>query len=256
MRARARSCVAVAVTLCGGLSVGCAVSTRGDFDGVRFAPDGSALVIADRHDLLLRDGAVVPVLKSSAARTVHIALSGALLDVGADWRRLPSDELLWLGQQLATHDGLLLKGLPLDRLADGERLVSTVVNGVSAGDFDAAVAPALPSEDAVRFQAIGARQTVTLEPVRVESLAAGGSIELSIEVKREREAGQPGEVATGEVTLTLSTTFLPERLAEANLSVAEPILRCMASTGPARGAACKDEKPLPYVDATGSVSAE
>lgn len=252
-RQAARGALALVLATLSALSSSCGVWVSGDFDGVPFVPDTSVLAIADRHDLLVRDGAAIPVLKNRGGQRLHLVLTGARVDPGDDWLRYPTSRLLDLQRSLTTRDGLLLKDLSLDRFGDGDTLRAVLDNGTVTGDFDIAVAAALPEEGLVAEQGLGTRITVTIDPRGLDARPRGGSLALDVEIKREREAGQDGEVATGTVNLSLSAGFLPERLGEANLAVAEPILRCMAEVGPGTTGLCRDESPLPYVDASGSV---
>ena len=249
-RARAAALCLVPIGL---LASSCSVWISGDFDGVPFVPDTSVMAIADRHDLLVRDGAALPVLKNRAGQRLHLLLSGARVDPGDDWLRYPTSRLLDLQRALTTRDGILLKNLSLDAFGDGDTLRAVLDNGSVTGDFEIAVAPALPDEAVVAEQGLGRKITVTVVPHGLDARPRGGSLALDIEIKREREAGQDGDVATGTVNLSLSSGFVDERLGESNLAVAEPILRCMAEVGPSVTGACRDESPLPYVDGTGSV---
>ncbi|MBI1945603.1 MAG: hypothetical protein HYS27_07895 [Deltaproteobacteria bacterium] len=248
-----RAGCALALALVCWSGAGCNLWITSDFDGVAFLPDSTVLAVADRHDLLVRDGAALPVLKNRAGQELHLVLTGARLDPGADWLRFPVGNLLDLQRALATRDGLLLKGMSLDRFGDGETLKAVLDNGNVSGDFDIAVAPTLPDERAVAEQGLGSKITVTVVPKALDAQPRSGSLSADIEVKRERQAGQDGEVATGTVTIAVSTGLVSERVGEANLAVAEPILRCMAEVGPNAAGLCKDESPLPYVDSTGVV---
>ncbi|MCC7074284.1 MAG: hypothetical protein IT383_23460 [Deltaproteobacteria bacterium] len=232
---------------------GCNLWVTGDFDGVPYLPSTSVLAIADRHDLLVRDGAAMPVLKNRAGQRLHLVLTDARVDPGADWLRFPHAQLLDLQRELATRDGLLIKGLSLDHFGDGETQKAVLDNGTVTGDFDIAVAPALPPAGTVADQGLGSRITVTVVPRGLDAQPRGGSLGADIEIKREREAGQDGSVATGSVTIALSAGFVVERVGEANLAVVEPILRCIAEVGPSSSGACRDQSPLPYVDSTGVV---
>lgn len=252
-----RRCAAlVAGTCCAlgaSLGAGCSVWIAGDFDGVAFVPDTTVMAIADRHDLLVRDGAALPVLKNRAGQRLHLLLSGARADPGDDWLRYPDSRLLDLQRALTTRDGILLKNISLERFGDGETQKALLDNGSVSGDFEIAVAPALPEESSVAEQGLGRRITVTLVPHGLDAQPRGGSLAADIEIKREREAGQDGDVATGTVTLSFSAGLVAERLGEANLAVAEPILRCMAEVGPSAAGLCREQSPLPYVDSTGVV---
>ena len=101
---------------------------------------------------------------------------------------------------------------------------------------------------------LGSKLRVRIDPISLELSKRGGSLSASISFQREREAGQDGDVATGEVVLDFSTSIAPERLAEANLTVAEPVIACMQERGPATTGLCRDVVALPYVDETGVVS--
>ena len=253
MRGALRPVASVALAASIAALTGCGVQIFGDFDGVPYTPDSTIFAVADRHDLLVRDGAVIPVKKNLAAQRMHVVLTSARLDVTRDWRAMPADELLELKRELATSDGLLLMDVPLDAFGDGDRLKAVVRNGESSGDFTVAVAQALPPESTVEAQGLGARITVTIEPGALEVEPRSGSMNAKIEVKREREPGQDGDVATGTVTLTMSSSLFAERLTEANLSVAAPVLLCMQARGPASAASCRGEDAFAIVDETGFV---
>lgn len=247
--ARATAVVA-AVTAMGS---GCGVSVRGDFDGVPFTPDATILAVADRHELLDQDGAVVPVLKDRSAQTIHLLLTAARLDPLDDWRRYVADTLLEVKRELATSDSLLLRDVPLAAFEDGDTLTATVENGVVEGDFFVAVGAALPPEAVVADQGLGSKLRVTVSPRSLDARPRGGSIQAEIEIQREVDEGQ-AEVATGSVGLGFGATLLPERLAEANLTVADPVVRCMQEKGPSRAASCRDVEAQPYTDETGLVA--
>ncbi len=232
---------------------GCGVAVDGDFDGVPWTPDSAILAVADRQDLLVRGGAVVPVLKNEAAQTLDVLLTAARVDVTEDWRRATADELLEIKRDLATSDGILLTKVPLDAFQKGAALAALVENGEVSGDFDVAVGAALPPEDAVKAQGLGSKLRITVTPKGVDAGPHGGSMSAAVEVQREREAGQDGDVATGTVNLSFSTAFLDERLGESNLTVAQPVLECMQATGAARSGSCRDVDELPYIDETGVV---
>jgi hypothetical protein len=239
----------------GGLlfAAGCGVRIDGDFEGVSFTPDGTVLAVADRHDLLVREGAVIAARKNSAAQRMHVLLTAAWLDASRDWRAMTADEQLELKRELATEDGLLLMNLPLPALEDRDPQKAEVRRGQSSGDFDVAVVQGMPDDEAVAEQGLGGRLTVTVE---VDSLAVeprGGSVGMKVEVKRDREAGQDGAVATGAVTLQFFAPLLNERLTEANLSVAAPVLFCMQERGPESSAGCRAKDAWPIVDETGLV---
>lgn len=232
---------------------GCGMSVRGDFDGVPFTPDSTLLAAVDRHDMLVRNGAVVPVLKNEVGQSLDLLLTAARLDVEKDWRRMSAQSLLELQRELATSDGLLLTRIPLAAFERGETMTAVVERGLARGDFHVALGAERPSESVIAEQGLGSKVRVILSPRGLDARVRGGSLSAEIEIQREREAGQDGDIATGNVLLSFSTSLQPERLAESNLTVAAPILECMQELGPFRGAACKDEEPLPYVDETGPV---
>ncbi len=230
--------------------VGCGVRVDGDFGGVPWTPDATVLAYADRHELLLRDGAALAVKKNAARQTLGLLLTAARVDVDSDWRTLPGDELLEVRRTLALSDGIVLSQLRLADVEQNNVLRATVKDGVVDGDFDVAVAQSALAQE-VGTSGLGARVTVTVTPSEATVAPRDGSVTLSIEVKREREAGQRGRVATGSVTLSVSTALAPERLADANFTVAVPILHCAQSRGPSAAGGCRDAAALPLVDDTG-----
>src|SRR5687767_15029349 len=163
----------------------CGVAINGNFDGVPFTPDASIAVVADRHDMLQRGDAVIAVKRALEAQRVHVLLTAGRVDIAADWRRYPADSLLDLKRELATSDGLLLKNLRLDALQELETQIATIDGGIAAGDFEVAVAPALPDASVVAEQGFGAKVTVTVVPRSLDAKVRGGSIALDVEVKRE-----------------------------------------------------------------------
>jgi hypothetical protein len=253
--ARFRSLRALVVAICSAaIAAGCGVGIRGDFDGVPWTPDATILAVADRHDLLDRNGAIIPVRRSDALQRMHLLLTAAWLDPTEDWRRQSADSLLELKRELATSDGLLLKDIPLARFEAGDTLRANVEGGVVEGDFDVAVGAALPEASVVESQGLGSLLRITITPRGGEARPRGGSMSAEVELQREREVGQAGDIATGTVLLSFSASFLPERLAESNLTVAEPVLRCMHEKGPARAGVCRAVDELPYLDETGLVN--
>lgn len=233
---------------------GCGVLVSGDFQGVPFSPDATVLATADTHELLQRGGGVIPVTRPQGQHVLSILLTAARLDVSQDWRRYPSDLLLEIKRELASEDALLLKNIPLDVFQAGGALEALVEDGSAAGDFDVFVGAALPPLAEVIDRGLGSKLRVRIDPISLELSKRGGSLSASISFQREREAGQDGDVATGEVVLDFSTSIAPERLAEANLTVAEPVIACMQERGPATTGLCRDVVALPYVDETGVVS--
>ena len=250
-----RSLAALAAVMTVTAGAGCGVAITGNFDGVPFNPDATIMVVADRHDLLERGDAIIAVKRAREAQLFHILLTAAPLEPGDDWRRLPVDQLLEIKRSLSTSDGLLLQNVPLDRLEDGDTVRAVIDGGAQTldSDFDVAVAPALPEDALVATQGLGARVTVTIVPQGINAQPRGGSVSLDVEVKRERDAPQAGDVATGTVNMKFGASLLPERLTESNLTVAAPILRCMMEAGPSRAGTCRNEDADPYVDETGVV---
>lgn len=235
-------------------STGCGVVVSGDFDGVPFAPDSSVLAVVDEHDFLLRDGAVVPITRPVQQQRIHVLLTAARVDVVEDWRGYDTDTLLETKRQLATEDTLLLKDIPLDRFAADEPIDGLVEDGEQKGDFTVLLGAAQPPEDQVATRGLGSKVRVRIDPKGFgPGERRGGSLAMAISIQREREAGQDGDVATGEVTLDFGASILPERLAEANLTVAEPVVACVHDKGPNAAGACRVVDELPYVDETGVV---
>jgi hypothetical protein len=238
----------------GGL-LGCPVAVEGSFDGVAFAPTGTAVAILDEHDVLVRDGVIVPVARGRRAKKIHLWLSSAQLDPGEDWNALPADRLAELRTRLATSDLLLVQGLDYDALGDGDELVAVDDDGRARGDFAFALAQRTvdAGELPVVGAGLGALVTVAAHAERVEDgEPRGGSLRVTLDVTRARAAGQPaGDVATGDVRLTVDLPFAPERLAESNLAIVAPIARCAANLGPFASGACADEPALPFADSRG-----
>ena len=246
-----RAFAAALIALASLASSACGIAVGGDFDGVPFFPDRSVLAVADRQDLLDRAGAVVPVLRSPSSQTLSIVLTGARFDPDVDWRNAPEDRALEARRDLATSDGILLRGVSLQKFAAGDALTATLDNGIVTGDFDLAVGSALPPEDQVKARGLGAKLNVSIEPKGVDAKPHGGSVSASIEVQREREAGQETDVATGTVNVAFSASLSPERLGESNVAFAAPVLACMMQLGPAHAGECRDAAALAVVDETG-----
>jgi hypothetical protein len=234
-------------------SMGCGVFITGDFQGIPFTPDENLVAVADQNDLLLRNGAVVPVLRPTGQQRMHLLLTSANVNVNDDWRRYDTDKLLEIKRELATEDTLLLKDIPLDRFADGGALEALFEDGLHKGDFKVILGAALPPESGVETQGLGSKVRARITPESLVVEGREGSFTMSVSLQREREAGQDGDVATGEVVISFGGSFLPERLTEANLTVAEPVVTCVQARGPSSGGACRDEDALPYVDETGVV---
>lgn len=235
------------------LTSGCGVVITGDYQGIPFTPDENLVAVADQNDLLLRNGAVVPVARPRGQQRLHLLLTSANVNVNDDWRRYDTDKLLDIKRELATEDTLLLKDIPLDRFGDLDALEAVVEDGAQGGDFKVFVGAALPPESGVEAQGLGSKLRARITPKSLVVEPREGSFSLSVSLQREREAGQDGDVATGEVVIEFGGTLLPERLSEANLTVAEPVVACVHARGPSVGGACRDVEELPYVDETGVV---
>lgn len=235
------------------LASGCGVLITGDFQGVPFTPDENLVAVADQNDLLLRNGAVIPVSRPEGQQHLHLLLTSANVNVNDDWRRYDTDKLLEIRRELATEDTLLLKDIPLARFQNGDALDALVEDGVQSGDFTVFMGAALPPESGVETQGLGSKVRARISPKGLVVDGREGSFSMSLSLQREREAGQDGDVATGEVVIDFGGSLLPERLSESNLTVAEPVVACVFARGPSSGGACRDEHALPYVDETGVV---
>jgi hypothetical protein len=232
---------------------GCGVFITGDFQGIPFTPDENLVAVADQNDLLQRNGAVVPVTRPDGQQRLHLLLTSANVNVNDDWRRYDTDKLLEIKRELATEDSLLLKDIALDRFGAGDTLDALVENGVQSGDFQVFMGAALPPESGVEAQGLGSKVRARITPKSLVVDGREGSFSLSVSLQREREAGQDGDVATGEVVIDFGGSLLPERLTESNLTVAEPVVACVFARGPSSGGGCRDVDALPYVDETGLV---
>lgn len=230
------------------LGSACAVQTQGSFDDVPFAPGATAVAILDAHDVIERAGGLTPVERPDADKRVHLWLSGADLPEGDDWRHLADERLLDVKKDLARNDLLVLRDLPLERLADGD----AVTANNDAGDFSFAIGQKSVGDDVVG-EGLGSRVTVTVEPGRVEQEGPRfGTFEAVVTVERERGVGQPAnDVATGTVTFTIGLGFAPERLAEANFAFVAPIAACAQARGPGAASGCDDVDREPIIDETG-----
>lgn len=226
------------------------VATSGDFDGVRFAPDRLVLAVADRHDIVESGGSLLAVQRAEERQTLTLALSGAPADPLEEWRRLPADQRLFLKKELATKDGVLLRGIPFSAAKPGENLeVKLSEDGrTGTGAFEAFLVVGLPLAEQVASQSLGADVNVKVLFDDV-SIGPSGYVSGRIEVKRARADGQEGEVATGEVTISFSAPLVPERLGKANLALLAPVMACAAAVGPSRAGICRDEPQEPVVDA-------
>lgn len=238
-------------------SAGCGTGVEGDFDGVAFLPTPLAFAVADRHDLVRSGGTYLAVRRADENMKLDLVLTGATASPEDEWRRYPADRLLSLKKELATLDGLHLVGIPLSRVADGETVEATLDEraDISEGDFDVSLVVAAPREDdALSFQGLGGVVAVKVTFDTADVGPRGGRVTGVVEVKRSRAEGQDGEIATGEVTLSFTAALVPERLGKSNLSLLAPVMACAAEVGPVRAGACRDEPPLPFVDASGTLT--
>jgi hypothetical protein len=239
---------------------GCGVTVEGDFDGLSFAPTNTVQAMLDSHTILERQGALVPVERARASMDVHLWLSGASIPETGAFRDLPSARLLDLKKDLATHDLLVVRHINFDALQDDARVLRATttdddaVGGVTqgSGDFDFSLGQPVAAD----FAADGLAGRITVElrdNLVVREAPRGGRLETTISVVRERAPGQPAtDLVDGEVTMRVAVALAPERLAEANLAVVEPIARCVAASGPENSAACAGVLADPVVDERGS----
>lgn len=261
-RVRGATLALLAVAWSPSLLSSCAVGVEGDFGGVAFTPDRTVGAILDSHEILERNGALIPVERARASMTVNLWLSSAEPPMGDDWRRLPAERLLDVRKDLAGSDLLVVQGLSFDALQDGDRLtaVTNAADGRDGiargtGDFTFALGQRVAEQPADgEALGLGGKVTVEIEARQlVRDRVRGGTIDAVVTVTRERAAGQPeGGLATGTVTLQVAVDLAPERLAEANLAIVAPIARCLAVAGPDVGLACAAADADPVVDATGS----
>ena len=247
-----RAAARLATALLSSVSMSCSLAVEGDFDGVVFAPTSSAVLILDQHEILIRDGALVPVERARAQRPVHLWLSSASVPVDTEWRRLPSAQLLDLKKALATSDLLVLRNIDFDALQDGDTLTAEAVDGTGNGRGDFSFSVAQSSDDDDDSDGIGSRVTVAIEARSFTREGSDGHLDAVITIKRERNVEQPAsELATGEVTITVSLSTSPERLSEANLAILAPIAACAADVGIDLAAGCLAAAAEDVVDATG-----
>lgn len=236
-------------------SSGCAVGIDGGFGDLPFAPTTTAVAILEENDVLVRDGTVLPVARHRRQKQVDLWLSSEQLDPSDDWNTYDGARLAELRTRLALSDLLVVQGLDYDAIGDGDTLRARDDDGRKSGDFTFALSHrALDERDESLVRSgLGARVNVAATAEHVDDGdPRGGSIRVTLDVSRERAAGQPaGDLVTGDVTLTLDLPFAPERLARSNLAVVEPIARCAAAAGPLASGACADEPALPVADAAG-----
>lgn len=249
----ARGLVALAALLAVGGA--CGTSVQGDFDGVSFVPAPTAFAVADRHDLLGTGGTMLAVRRAEENMRLDIVLTAAVVTPDEEWRRYPAERLLSLKKDLATLDGVHIRGVPLSRVVEGKNVQARIArDGSVEGDFDVSLVVALPDDEAVALQGLGADVNVKLIFDTLDITPRGGSIGGTLEVKRARAEGQDGNVATGEVTVRFSAPLVPERLGKSNLSLLTPVMACAAEAGPVRAGGCRNAPPLPYVDASGTLT--
>ena len=238
----------------------CSVSVDGTFDGIAFAPTTSSMAILDQHEVLIRDGAFIPVEKSRAQLDVALLLTSADVPMQEEWRRLAPERYLDVKAALAQSDILLLEAIDFDALQDGDLLTATNTfgdltrpdRGDASGDGDFRFALGQRADGDIGL-GLGALVEVQIEAQKLEREdVRGGHLDAVITITRERAAGQPeADIRTGEVTLTVSLPLAPERLSKANLAIGGPIARCKAVLGPDAGLACSDTPSDAVVDATG-----
>lgn len=237
------------------LGVGCGPGVQGDFGGVPFLPTPTAFAVADRHDLLGAGGTRIAVRRAEEAMLLDLVLTGADAPYDEEWRRYPAARLLSLKKDLATLDGVHVRGLPLSLVESGKNVEARIgPGGAVEGDFDVSLVVALPDDEAVAEKGLGADINVKLLFDAVEITPRGGFVAGRLEVKRARAEGQDGAVATGEVTVRFDAPLAPERLGKSNLSLLTPVMACAAEAGPVRAGGCRNEPPLPYVDASGTLT--
>ena len=249
----------LALGLCLITFAGCGGGVQGSFDGVDFAPTGTALAVVDRHTFITLRGVTQAVQRPEAQRSVVLLLTGALADPLAQWSRLSAPEQLDLRKGAATQDGVLLR-LPLSEVTAGATLAFTLDGPQDSTDPAAPDAPVraayvvtgLPSSDAVAQQGLGSEVSVTVTMDTAE-LTPGERFSGEVVVKRDRAADQREGVAIGEVSIPFSVRFAAERRGKSNLALLAPVLRCAAQAGPVRAPGCKDAPADPEVDATSTL---
>jgi hypothetical protein len=240
----------VLVVVCG---AGCPVWIEGGFDDVDLKLESTAVAVLDAHDVLERDGALIPVQRAPRDRRVHLWLSGADLPETEDWQHLEDERLLDVKQQLASHDLLVLRNLSFDDLSDGDDVIAASDPSDGEQDdvgraFDLSLSHRRVDEGLTK-EGLGGRITVEVEPLQVDE----DIFQAKLFVRRARSVGQPAaDVVTGEVLVTLALGLSPERLAEANLAFVAPIAACGQERGPGASLSCKDVPREPIVDETGA----
>ena len=234
-----------AVVVVVALLTGCPVWIDGRFDDVDLQLGGTAVAVLDEHDVLERDGALIPVQRAPRDRRVHLWLSGATLPADVDWLHLDDARLLDIRQQLAANDLLVVRDLSFDDLSDGEELLAASGDDAAADDdtgpFTFSLSHRRLGRELTRA-GLGGRISVEVEPTRVDE----DVFEARLFVRRQRAVDQPiADVVTGEVIISVALTPAPERLAEANLGVTAPIAACGQARGPGSSLACADSEPDP-----------
>ncbi len=225
--------------------MGCAVLTEGSFDDVELQVAATAVAVLDQHDVLQRDGALIPVQRAPRDRRLHLWLSGADLPETEDWQHLDDERLLDVKHQLASNDLLVLRDLSFDDLNDGDDVAAA--SDDDGSDFSFALSHRR-LENGVVGAGLGARISVEVEPISVDEEV----FQAKLFVRRARAVDQPpADVVTGEVILSLALALAPERLGEANLAFVAPIAACGQARGPGAAQACKDAPREPIIDESG-----
>lgn len=236
---------------------GCGTSIVGDFDGVQWAPAGASFAVLDRHDFLVGGGAPEAVRRSESGMKLHLLLTSAAVDASEHWSVAGPERVQDLKHELATTDGLLLADLPLQRALDGDvftiRLDGDGSTAGSDGEVSAAAVFGATTLDQLGERGLGDDATVRATFDAVDAPSRGGFVVGRIDVQRARGAEQSGEVATGEVSIDVRIPVSSERLGEANLALARPVMVCAARAGATHAGACRDAPADPYVDETGVV---
>jgi hypothetical protein len=228
---------------------GCGVGVEGSFDGISFSPTTTIVGLARRHELLERQGAIIPVLQNEQSRTFGVLFTSAALNDDHAWRQQPADDFDNLRRSLATEDGLLIDDLPLPRLRAGETLEAS--SDGADRDFTFAMTQRLPAEDQLEA-GLGALISVSVRVRELDDPPRGGHMDLDIELRRDRAAGQPtADVVTGQIILNGRVSFAAERLTVDNFAVAAPVMQCAMAVGPQQAGRCREEEPQVVLDETG-----
>ncbi|MDP2342093.1 MAG: hypothetical protein Q8O67_14140 [Deltaproteobacteria bacterium] len=238
----------VVVVAVGFFCAGCPVWIEGGFDDVTLQLESTAVAVFDAHDVLERDGALIPVQRAPRDRRVHLWLSGADLPETEDWQHLEDERLLDVKQELASNDLLVLRNLSFDDLNDGDDIIAASDDADEGRAFDLSLSHRRLDDDVTK-EGLGARITVEVEPIQVDEEI----FQARLFVRRARAVGQPAnDVVTGEVILTLALGLTRERLGEANLAFVAPIAACGQERGPGASLSCKEAPREPIVDETGA----